>query len=194
MRNPSTNQRPNALTYYKLILRQEIGLDLGSGQRLVELPEMLSNTVDISMAPLEQPQLDEPGECQKTGATCHLLLNVQTANTLGSEESGAYLEVKIPSDFLIKGTKCWARTQQTIELGCYIMSMDTISVRAPYSQVDDIKEAENMISVIIEKVRMPVSTEQVRNPIVQNMELLPTASSARVFSILDTNEDDPGFT
>ena len=63
VRNPSTNQRPNALTYYKLILRQEIGLDLGSGQKLVELPEMLSNTVDISMAPLEQPQLDEPGEC-----------------------------------------------------------------------------------------------------------------------------------
>lgn len=34
VRNPSTNEQPpNSLTYVKLILRQEIGLDLGSGQR-----------------------------------------------------------------------------------------------------------------------------------------------------------------
>ena len=75
------------------------------------------------------------------------------------------------------------------------MSADTVSVRAPQYLTDDIREAGNLISVVIEKVRMPISTAPAKNPIVQNMELLPTGSSgSRVFSIVDTNVAEPGLT
>ena len=75
-----------------------------------------------------------------------------------------------------------------------MMSADTINVRAPESKVAAIKEAGNMINVIVANVRMPVSTAPARNPIVQNMELLSTSRGSRVFSLVDTNELNPSFT
>ena len=75
-----------------------------------------------------------------------------------------------------------------------MISRDTINVRAPRSKVSAIKEAGNMINVILANVRMPVSTAPVRNPTVQSMELLPTMTGSRVFSLVDTNIGDPGFT
>lgn len=193
VRNPSTNERPDfySLTKVKLILRQESGLDLGSGQRFVDLPPMLSNVASVTMAPLKSREGDE---CHKTGATCHLIITVRTSNTLKSETSGAYLEIKLPEELRILGDQCWARVQTTLQLNCYLMSKDTLNVRAPASLVDEIIEAGNEISVIIEDVRMPISTASIRNPVVSNMELLPNKNGSRVFSLVDTNLADPGFT
>ena len=75
-----------------------------------------------------------------------------------------------------------------------MMSRDTINVRAPLSRVSAIKEAGNMINVILANVRMPLSTAPARNPTVQNMELLPSSTGSRVYSLVDSNIADPGFT
>ena len=74
-----------------------------------------------------------------------------------------------------------------------MMSRDTLNVRAPSNQVDNILEAGNVISIIIEDVRMPISTAPVKNPVVQHMELLPNSNGSRVFSVVDTNESSPGY-
>ena len=67
---------------------------------------MLSNVADVAMTTLES---DTTGECNRTGQTCYLLLNVTTANTLKSEDSGAYLEIRLPGELRVYGSKCWAR-------------------------------------------------------------------------------------
>ena len=79
------------------------------------------------------------------------------------------------------------------------MTSDTLHVRAPASAIAEIKDSNNRMRVIVQNVRMPLSTAPVRNPTVQNFELLPASpeskwSSSRVFSLVDTNESNPGMT
>ena len=91
---------------------------------------MMPNVVNVTMHPLDHP--DSNDACYMTGAICPLLISITTANTLKPESTGAYLEVKIEDDFLMRGTKCWAKVDQIgTDLDCFKMSSDTYHVRAP---------------------------------------------------------------
>jgi len=103
-----------------------------------------------------------------------LLLNITTANTLKDETSGAYLEVRIPGDLKVQGDQCWAMVNKETDLACQIMTRYTIHIRAPFLAVNELKEAGNQLSVIVESVRMPVFTAPISNPVVQSFEMLPS--------------------
>ena len=58
-----------------------------------------------------------------------------------------------------------------------------------------LEAADNKISIVLSEVRMPFSTQPVANAIVENFELMQPrgeASNNKVFSLLDTNKNDPG--
>jgi len=55
------------------------------------------------------------------------------------------------------------------------------------------EEAGNKVSVLIQKVRMPLSTQPARMPIVENIELLKTEKGLAVYSTVDTNRENPGY-
>ena len=132
---------------------------------------MTPNKVDVTMQPLDHPDSDDA--CYVTGAICPLLISVTTANTLKPMSTGAYLEVKLEDDFLIRGTKCWAKVDQIgTDLDCFKMSSDTFHIRLPDRAQTALQRANNKINIIIQSVRMPLSTAPVKNPIVQNFEFM----------------------
>ena len=49
-----------------------------------------------------------------------------------------------------------------------------------------------MINVVIDDVRMPFTSLPVKNALVENFELTTKDDNSRVYSVLDTNEADPG--
>ena len=79
---------------------------------------MRPNEATAVMQPIEDS--DHHG-CNFTGASCFLVVNITTANTIRSEETGAYLEVRLPPDLTIFSDMCWAMITATQQLNCQIV-------------------------------------------------------------------------
>ena len=88
IRNPSTNKLPRKGSKVRVILREESGLDVGYGQRELDLPPMLPSSAFVSMQPYSRDS-----DCQRLGAVCHLELKVKTSTTLKPQNTGAYLQI-----------------------------------------------------------------------------------------------------
>jgi len=105
------------------------------------------------------------------------------------------MKVVVPDDFLVLGNECWAFIGDTdSSLSCYIKTK-TVQVRAVDEKVAALKAAGNKLKIIVETVRMPLTTLPVVNTVVENLELIDSAqnSNSKVFSLLDTNEESPGL-
>ena len=72
------------------------------------------------------------------------------------------------------------------DLDCYVMTSQVIHIRADLEAIDAMQKAGNMMQVIVQSVRMPVSTAPIINPTVFNFEVLPSNEGSLVYSLLDT--------